>query len=58
MGKANVGFWYLTLKLDVAALCSLCAHDMLAGMVVMQDAVPYAIGINQSPLLQDQENIW
>ena len=58
MGTANVGFWFLTPESDVAALCSLCAQDMLAGMVAMQDAVPYAIGINQSPLLQGQAKIW
>jgi hypothetical protein len=58
MGTANVGFWFLTPDSDVIALCSTCAQDMLAGMVAMQDAVPYAIGINQSPLLQGQAKIW
>lgn len=58
MGTANTGFLFMTRDADPGALCSSCFQEILAGYVDYEDAIPYTMGVNLSPLLQGQAALW
>lgn len=58
IGTANTGFLFLTPDSSTDALCSICFQNVLAAYVDFEDSVPYALGVNLSPLLQGQAKLW
>ncbi|KAH7102872.1 hypothetical protein BKA62DRAFT_699044 [Auriculariales sp. MPI-PUGE-AT-0066] len=58
MGAANLGFLFMRPDSPVTALCSTCFQDVLAAYVDWEDTIPYEIGVNLSPLLQGQAQLW
>ncbi|KZT41042.1 hypothetical protein SISSUDRAFT_1043341 [Sistotremastrum suecicum HHB10207 ss-3] len=51
-------YLFLTPSSPSAELCSACAQAVLAPYVTFETAVPYAFGINNSPLLGKQSTLW
>jgi len=58
LGGASMPFLFVTAATEQPILCSQCFQDVLQVYVTYEGTVPYVMGTNQSPLLQNQGQIW
>jgi len=58
LGAASVPFLFVMPDSDQTVLCSQCFKDVLQVYITYEDSCPYAMGVNQSPMLKNQAQLW
>ncbi|KAL7421296.1 hypothetical protein Q5752_004181 [Cryptotrichosporon argae] len=56
--NTNLPFLFLQPDMSSTALCTPCTREVLVAYIKWEAATPYALGLNQSPILGGQSALW